>query len=227
PFPGPRRTPIAMINTDMIRHLIASILLLLAAALPAQVSGTVKDTTGAPLIGATVVLKGTTQGTNTDIDGRFFLDASQGTLVFYLIGYDTLETEIAGRMQVDVVLREIDYVLENMVVIGYGTQRKQDLTTAVSVIGEESIRNRPIVTAAEALQGKAAGVQVVQPSGKPGGEIAVRVRGATSVLAGNEPLYVVDGLPTTDIRGLNASDIASMTVLKDASSSAIYGARAA
>jgi TonB-linked SusC/RagA family outer membrane protein len=97
----------------------------------------------------------------------------------------------------------------------------------VSTIGEEAIRDRPLVSAAEALQGKAAGVQVVQPSGKPGADVSIRVRGSTSVLAGNEPLYVVDGVPTTDIRGLNPGDIATMTVLKDASSAAIYGARAA
>jgi TonB-dependent SusC/RagA subfamily outer membrane receptor len=94
-------------------------------------------------------------------------------------------------------------------------------------VDEKAIQNRPMVSAAEALQGKAAGVQVVQPSGKPGADLSVRVRGSTSVLAGNEPLYVVDGVPTTDIRGLNPSDIESMSVLKDASSAAIYGARAA
>ena len=118
-------------------------------------------------------------------------------------------------------------LLEGVVVIGYGTQKKKDLTTAVVTIDEKTIRDRPMVSAAEALQGTAAGVQVVQPSGKPGGDISVRVRGATSVLAGNEPLYIVDGVPTTDIRGLNPGDIEPMSVLKDASSAASDGARAA
>jgi TonB-linked SusC/RagA family outer membrane protein len=118
-------------------------------------------------------------------------------------------------------------LLNEVVVIGYGAQKKKDLTTAVVVVGEKEIRDRPIVSAAQALQGKAAGVQVIQPSGKPGAGLAVRVRGATSVIASNEPLYVVDGVPTTDISGISPQDIASMTVLKDASSSAIYGARAA
>jgi len=193
----------------------------------AQVSGKVADTTGEPLIGATVSLKGTAVGTITDLDGNYTIDVEQGVLVFSYTGYEPQEISIDGKSRIDVVLQTASYILSDVVVIGYGTQKKEDLTTAVVVIDQKAIKNRPMVSAAEALQGKAAGVQVVQPSGKPGGDIAVRVRGATSVLAGNEPLYVVDGVPTTDIRGLNPSDIASMTVLKDASSAAIYGARAA
>ncbi|MCB9284561.1 MAG: TonB-dependent receptor [Lewinellaceae bacterium] len=193
----------------------------------AQITGKVTDATGEPLIGATVLLKGTASGTITDLDGNYSFDAREGTLVFSYTGYEPQEIAIDGQTKIDVTLEVASYVLDDIVVIGYGTQKKEDLTTAVVVIDSKSIKNRPMVSAAEALQGKAAGVQVVQPSGKPGADIAVRVRGATSVLAGNEPLYVVDGVPTTDIRGLNPSDIASMTVLKDASSAAIYGARAA
>lgn len=204
---------------------IFSFLVVIAGS--AQVTGKVTDTTGEPLVGATVALKGTTQGTITDFDGEYAIDVGEGVLVFSYTGYEPREISINGRTRIDVVLQTASYLLENVVVIGYGTQKKEDLTTAVVVIDEKAIKNRPMVSAAEALQGKAAGVQVVQPSGKPGADIAVRVRGATSVLAGNEPLYVVDGVPTTDIRGLNPSDIASMTVLKDASSAAIYGARAA
>ena len=193
----------------------------------AQVTGTVTDAGGEPLIGATIALKGTLDGTITEIDGTYSLDAKQGILVFSFTGYATQEIPIEGKTRIDVVMQPTSYLLSDVVVIGYGTQKKADLTTAVVVIDEASIKNRPMASAAEALQGKAAGVQVVQPSGKPGGDISVRVRGATSVLAGNEPLYVVDGVPTTDIRGLNPNDIASMTILKDASSAAIYGARAA
>lgn len=202
-------------------------MLALGTAMLGQVSGTVTDATGDPLIGATVVVKGTTDGTVTELDGSYLLNVREGVLVFSFTGYETQEIAIDGRSRIDVVLQTANLNLNEVVVIGYGTQRKADLTTAVVVIDEEAIRNRPMVSAAEALQGKAAGVQVIQPSGKPGGDIAVRVRGATSVLAGNEPLYVVDGVPTTDIRGLNPADIASMSVLKDASSAAIYGARAA
>ena len=117
--------------------------------------------------------------------------------------------------------------LEQVVVIGYGTQKRKDLTTAVVTVSQDDFKERPIVSATEGLQGKAAGVQVIQPSGKPGADISVRVRGSTSVQAGNEPLYVIDGVPTIDIRGLNANDIETMSVLKDASSASIYGARAA
>ncbi|MBP9194193.1 MAG: SusC/RagA family TonB-linked outer membrane protein, partial [Saprospiraceae bacterium] len=193
----------------------------------AQVSGTVKDNKGEPMIGVSVLIKGTDTGTVTDFDGKYELNVSSGTLIFSFVGYTSQEKVIDGQLVIDVALSEESTLLESVVVIGYGTQKKKDLTSAVVVVDEKSIKERPMVSAAEALQGKAAGVQVIQPSGKPGGDISVRVRGATSVLAGNEPLYVVDGVPTTDIRGLNPNDIATMTVLKDASSSSIYGARAA
>lgn len=211
----------------MARLILFAISYFIIATCSAQVSGRVADTSGEPLIGATVSVKGTTEGTITDVDGNYTIAVAAGTLVFSYTGYEQQEIAIDGKTRIDVVLQTASYILNDVVVIGYGTQRKEDLTTSVVVIDEKAIKNRPMVSAAEALQGKAAGVQVVQPSGKPGADIAVRVRGATSVLAGNEPLYVVDGVPTTDIRGLNPADIASMTVLKDASSAAIYGARAA
>lgn len=213
----------------MIRLITLAVFFFCSAIIAtAQVTGTVKDaTTGEPLIGATIALKGTSEGTITEVDGSYSLNIREGILVFSFTGYEPQEIPIEGKTRIDVALQTTSFLLNDVVVIGYGTQKKADLTTAVVVIDEATIKNRPMASAAEALQGKAAGVQVVQPSGKPGGDIAVRVRGATSVLAGNEPLYVVDGVPTTDIRGLNPSDIASMSVLKDASSAAIYGARAA
>lgn len=202
--------------------------LFFVSPLLAQVAGKVTDPTGEPLIGVTVAVKGTAIGTSTAVDGSFRIQASAtATLVFSYTGYAPQEIPVAGQSLLNVILKEDVKILEQIVVVGYGTQKKKDLTTAVVVIDEKEIRDRPMVSAAEALQGKAAGVQVTQPSGKPGNDIAVRVRGATSVLAGNEPLYVVDGVPTTDIRGLNPADIESMSVLKDASSAAIYGARAA
>lgn len=192
-----------------------------------QVSGKVSDKEGNPLTGVTVTLKEGTAGTSTDIDGNYRIAASEGTLIFRYVGFSTIEIPISGRTNIDAILEETAQSLNTVVVVGYGAQKKKDLTTAVVIVDENAIKDRPMVSAAEALQGKAAGVQVVQPSGKPGGDISVRVRGATSVLAGNEPLYVVDGVPTTDIRGLNPTDISSMSVLKDAASAAIYGARAA
>lgn len=190
------------------------------------VTGKVTTESGETLPGVNVVLKGSTTGTITDVEGNYRIEATEGTLVFSFIGYQGQEVEIAGRSVVDVAMSEDVTTLEQVVVIGYGEQQRKDITTAVVVVDEQSIRDRPMVSAAEALQGKAAGVQVVSPSGKPGGDISVRVRGATSVSASNEPLYVVDGVPTTDIQGLNPHDIASMSVLKDASSAAIYGLRA-
>lgn len=192
-----------------------------------QISGKVTDAGGIGLPGVSIVLVGTTNGTTTDIEGNYRLNVSDGTLRYSYIGFVSQEIKITSQLVIDVVLLEDAKQLSEVVVVGYGTQKKKDLTTAVSIVGEKELKDRPIVSAAQAIQGKAAGVQVVQPSGKPGSALSVRVRGATSLLAGNEPLYVVDGVPTTDIQGISTNDIASMSVLKDASSSAIYGARAA
>ena len=211
--------------TKLFTFLFALLFIVQASA---QITGKVTDTAGEPLIGVTVAVKDANTGTSTAADGTFRIAAPvSGTLVFSYTGYTSQEISVNGQNVLNVVLTEDNKILEQIVVVGYGSQKKKDLTTAVVVIEEKEIRDRPMVSAAEALQGKAAGVQVTQPSGKPGNDIAVRVRGATSVLAGNEPLYVVDGVPTTDIRGLNPADIESMSVLKDASSAAIYGARAA
>ncbi len=211
----------------MIKSVFTLLLMLGMMAAQAQITGKVTDATGLPVIGAVVVVKGTTNGTITDVDGLYSIEATEGILEFSFTGMETVEVVLQGQTTVNVVMQVANVNLNDVIVIGYGQQKKADVTTAVVVVGEDKIRNRPMVSAAEALQGQAAGVQVVRPSGKPGNDIAVRVRGTTSVLAGNEPLYVVDGVPTTDIRGLNPVDIATMTVLKDASSAAIYGARAA
>ena len=192
-----------------------------------QITGKVTDNLGSPLPGVTIQLLGTSNGTITDVNGTYKINAIQGTLRFSFIGFVAQEIIIANQKTIDVVLLEETSMLNEVVVIGYGTQKKKDLTTAVSVVDDKEIKERPIISAAQALQGKAAGVQVTQPSGKPGVALSVRVRGSTSVIAGNEPLYVIDGVPTTNTSGLNPQDIASMSVLKDASSSAIYGARAA
>jgi TonB-dependent SusC/RagA subfamily outer membrane receptor len=187
----------------------------------------VTDAEGYPLTGVTVRIVGTSIGAVTDLKGNYSVNGTGDALRFSYTGYETQVVMIDGRSVVDMILFEEAVSLNQLVVVGYGAQKKKEITSAVVIVDEKAIQNRPMVSAAEALQGKAAGVQVVQPSGKPGADLSVRVRGSTSVLAGNEPLYVVDGVPTTDIRGLNPSDIESMSVLKDASPAAIYGARAA
>ena len=172
-------------------------------------SGIVTDATGLGMPGVTVLVKGTNVGSITDIDGNFQINVTPGdVLQISYIGYEAQNITFSNQTSLKVVLIEELTVLNEVVVVGYGVQKKKDLTTAVSTVDEKSIKDRPMISAAEALQGKAAGVQVTQPSGKPGVGLSVRVRGATSVLAGNEPLYVIDGVPTTDIQGLNPNDIA-------------------
>lgn len=196
-----------------------------AADIPA--SGTVIDNDDEPLIGASVVVKGKPGvGTVTDLDGNFSLNVpANSTLVFSYIGYATIELPAAANMHV--VLPSTDTNLNELVVIGYGAVKRKDLTTAVSTIGEEALENRPIISAAQAIQGKAAGVAVQMPNGAPGAGMTVRVRGTTSFNGSNEPLYVVDGVPVDNVNFLSPSDIESMQILKDASSAAIYGSRGA
>ncbi len=221
----------------LTKFILVGIILCFTLYIKAQVQGKIVDKNGEPLIGVSVMVKDSDNGTITDENGTYSINANSGILICKYLGFKDQEIEINGRKVIDFTLEDdnaIDFTLEddniqleNVVVIGYGTQKKKDLTSAIVTIDDKAIRNRPLASAAEALQGKAAGVQVIQPSGKPGGDVVVRVRGATSVLAGNEPLYVVDGLPTTDIRGINPNDVENISVLKDASSSSIYGARAA
>ncbi|MCF6407464.1 TonB-dependent receptor [Chitinophaga filiformis] len=191
------------------------------------VKGHIQDRQGNALPGVSIKVKGTARGTASQPDGNFTIQAApDAVLELSYVGYQTQEVPVNGRTQITITMDDTKTDLGEVVVIGYGTQRKRDVTTAVVSVNTKDISERPIVQTAAALQGKAAGVQVTQPSGKPGAAFSVRVRGATSVQAGNEPLYVIDGVPTTDTRDLNTNDIATITVLKDASSAAIYGARA-
>lgn len=212
-----------------LRMMLAVLLLspMLQARAQNAVTGKVTTPEGESLPGVNVLLKGSVTGTITDADGNYRIQATDGTLVFTFIGYKATEVDIAGRTEVNVTMEEDITTLEQVVVIGYGEQKKKDISTSVVVVDEKAIESRPIISAAEALQGKAAGVQVVSPSGKPGGDIQVRVRGASSLLGNNEPLYVVDGVITYDTRGINPQDIASFSVLKDAAATAIYGVRGA
>ena len=193
-----------------------------------RISGLVLDEKGEPIIGANLVEKGTTNGTVTDIDGHFALNVSENAVlqVSYM-GYLPQEVYTAGRNTFNIALKEDLKALDEVVVIGYGSVRRRDVTTAVSSISTDDLDERPIVSAVQAIQGKAAGVNVYQPSGTPGGDMVIRVRGTTSFNGSNSPLYVVDGVPVDNMNFLSPNDIADIQILKDASSAAIYGSRAA
>ena len=193
-----------------------------------KINGKVLDESGTPLPGVTIVVKGTTVGTITGMDGTYSLEAPvDGTLEFSFIGMSPQIIEIKGQTTINVVMKEETIGVDEVVVIGYGTVAKKDVTTAVSTVSTKDLEERPIISAAQAIQGKAAGVNVYQPNGAPGGEMVIRVRGTTSFNGSNEPLYVVDGVPVDNMNFLSPTDIASMQILKDASSAAIYGSRAA
>ena len=189
-------------------------------------TGKVVDAAGLEVIGASVLEKGTTNGVVTNLDGEFSLSVGQNaTLVISFIGYKTIEVKATTNM--NITLQEDNELLDEVVVIGYGSVKRKDVTTAVSTVSTKDLDQRPIVSAAQALQGKAAGVSVMQPSGEPGGGMSIRVRGTTSFNGSNDPLYVVDGVPVDNINFLSPNDIESLSILKDASSAAIYGSRAA
>lgn len=193
----------------------------------AQVTGTVSDETGSPLPGVTILVKGTTRGTTTDLDGKYSIAAaSNETLVFSFIGYTPLEMSVGNQSTINVSLEPDLADLEEVVVVGYGTAKKSQLTGAISSVGSKEIQELPITDARQALQGRAAGVDVTQPGSKPGSAPQVRIRGRRSFNASNEPLYVIDGIPVVGgLNDINPQDITSMEVLKDASATAIYGSR--
>jgi tonB-linked outer membrane protein, susC/ragA family len=193
-----------------------------------NLSGTVTDESGMPLVGVSVVIKGTNKGVATDFDGKYSLtDVPRGAVLqFSSVGYQTTDVK-ANNSQLNIKLAEATQNLDEVVVVGYGTQKKGDVTTAITSVKTKDLEQRPVISAAQAIQGRAAGIQVVQPNGAPGAGLAVRIRGNTSISASNDPLYVVDGIPVQDISSIAPNDIESMQVLKDASSAAIYGSRAA
>ena len=192
-----------------------------------SISGKVVDSGGNPLPGVTVVVKGTTNGTITDIDGNYTISkiADNSTLQFSFVGMKTQEIEVGNQKSVNVTLLDETIGIEEVVAIGYGTVKKSDLAGAISQVKSADMENRTIVRAEQALQGKTAGVQVIQTSGAPGSNPTIRVRGFSSN-SSSDPLYVVDGLRTTDIGSIDPNNIESMEVLKDAASAAIYGAQA-
>lgn len=194
------------------------------------VSGRVVDANGEPLPGVTVVLKGTTQGTITEASGNFYLQAvpNDAILVFSFVGMKTLEIQVAGKSKIDVQMEEDAIGLDEVVAIGYGIQKKSDITGSLVSISEEELKSIPVVDPALAIQGRAAGVQVMNNSHQPGGNVSIKIRGTNSINANNEPLYVVDGFPLSGgLKYINPNDIISMEILKDASATAIYGSRGA
>ena len=192
-----------------------------------NISGTVCDKNGENIIGASVLVKGTTNGTITDFDGNFVLRnvADNAILQISFVGYETLDISVKGQSNIKVVLTEDTETLDEVVVIGYGSVKKSTLTGAVTKMDSKGIENRPLARAETALQGQLAGVQVRTTTGEPGADLQIRVRGAASVNASSDPLYVVDGVPMSTLSGVNPSDIQSIEVLKDAASAAIYGSR--
>ena len=192
------------------------------------IKGVINDEQGETIIGASVIIKGEDTGTTSDMDGRFTLEAPEGAiLVISYIGYHTQEVKVRKRSLLRVVLKEDNQLLDEVVVVGYGTVKKSDLTGAVSGVSNRQYKNQPVQRVENILQGRTPGVEVTATSGMPGASMKVRVRGTTSINKSSDPLYVIDGIiSSSGLDGINPSDIQSINFLKDASA-AIYGSRAA
>jgi len=219
------------ISNIFLKKVVLFLFFTLPFALAAQnisVAGKVIDTAGSPITGVTVAEKGTNNATMTDLDGNYKISVPKNAkLAFSFVGYTQQTIDVYGQNFINVTLAEDLNELNEVVAIGYGTAQRKDLTTAISSVTTKDINQRPIISAAQAIQGRAAGVSVIQPNGAPGGETVIRVRGTTSMNLENAPLYVVDGVPVDNINFLSPTDIADIQIMKDASSAAIYGARGA
>jgi TonB-linked SusC/RagA family outer membrane protein len=208
---------------------------LLVLSIPAfsqnvTVKGKVTDAqTGEAMVGVNVVVKGTIQGAMTDIDGQFTLNncPKNATLVFTYVGYTAVDVEVNGRSVVDVTITSSSSALNEVVIVGYGTARKSDLTGSSSSISGDKLKRIPMSNAADAMKGRLSGVNILTTDGSPDAEVVIRVRGGGSVTQDNSPLYVVDGFIVNSIRDIPPTDITSINVLKDAAATAIYGAQAA
>ena len=192
------------------------------------VTGVVVDEKDEPIIGANVTVKGTAKGTITNLDGKFVLSAPKSAklLEVSFIGYNTQTVTITDKT-LQIKLSESAIALDEVVAIGYGSAKKGNVTGAIAKVNAEKLEDRASTNIASSLQGQLAGVEVRSTTGEPGSELQIRVRGAASINADATPLYVVDGIPVDDLGSLNPGDIQSIEVLKDASSSAIYGSRGA
>jgi TonB-linked SusC/RagA family outer membrane protein len=212
-------------------HILVTLLLVAVfldgRAQVATVKGQVTDQDGGILPGVNILIKGSTSGTTTDAEGNYSIEATAGsTLIFSFIGYASQEIVVGTNTTINVTMATDATTLSEIVVIGYGTQEKKDITGAVGLVDAKAFESRPNSQFGNLLQGKTAGVQVISASGKPSAGFSIRIRGTNSITASSEPLYVVDGVPSADTRTINPADIESITILKDASSAAIYGAQA-
>ena len=207
--------------------LVAILMAIPAFAQNIDVSGIVTDANGEPLIGATVMVAGTSNGTATDLDGNYVLKNvnPKAKLTFSYVGYNSLEVDVKGQTTIDVVLTDNAEILEEVVVVGYGVMKRSDLTGAVSTVGTEKLNAKGAPNILEALQGTTPGVSITKSTGRTNGSINVEIRGRSSINANTTPLYVVDGVQCDDIDFLNPQDIERIDVQKDASSTAIYGSR--
>lgn len=226
------RQKVNFMQADGRKFILCCLMLFLSLGAFAQqinVAGNVKDALGEYVIGASILVKGTTVGTITDIDGNFVINGVDKGAVLEIsyIGYVTQSVTVNDETPINVVLKEDSETLDEVVVIGYGTIKKSDLTGSLSKVSDDSFKDQKVTRVDQALQGRASGVQVSNTVGAPGGEVRIRVRGANSVLGDNSPLFVVDGFVGVDFTSINPNDIQSMEVLKDASSTAIYGSRGA
>jgi TonB-dependent SusC/RagA subfamily outer membrane receptor len=235
PAPAPQLNAIPS-QTSSLENLarLGTIVLPAANPLAVTITGRVTDDKESGIPGVNVLLKGSVTGTTTNTDGSYSLSipevkAGSGILVFSFIGYVTEEIPLNGRNTIDVTMIADIKSLNEVVVVGYGTQQKKDLTTAISSVKGAEINAIPTLSPGQALAGKMAGITLQQASGAPGSAPVIRIRGNGSITSGNNPLYVIDGYPTSDVNLFNnipPSDIESIDVLKDAASAAIYGSRA-
>ena len=194
-----------------------------------KVTGTVRDASGAVLEGVSVTVKGTATGTLTDEKGKYTITANDAKtiLVFSSIGFSDLQELVGTRKSISPVMNAGSSNLEDVVVVGYGTQKKRDVTGAIASVSSAQIAQRQPKDLLDALQGQVPGLQIGQSSGRPGADNSVRIRGIGTLQGGADPLYIVDGAQGVDISGINPNDIESVEVLKDAASAAIYGSRSA
>jgi TonB-dependent starch-binding outer membrane protein SusC len=206
-----------------------SLVLFCSSFASAQVTGKVSTDSGEPLIGVSVSIKGINRGTQTDVEGNYKLDVpNNAVLVYSFVGYNATEVNYTGQKTINVTLKLDDKLLNEIVVVGYGSQLKKNVTGAVQTIGAKEIKDIPVSQIGQKLQGQLAGVQINQTTGKPGQGMNIRIRGQLSVSAGSDPLYVIDGFPITgNIGAMNPDEIEDITILKDAASTSLYGSRAA
>ncbi len=218
----------------MIRKLLVTLLVALGACIQSlaqqlQVTGTVKDQAGQPVAGATILVQGSTAGTTSNADGSYVIAVpAQGTLQVSFIGYQSQQIPVGDKTRIDIVLKEDAKAIDDVIVVAFGTAKKEAFTGSATVLKSDDIAKTQQSNVAQALAGKVAGVQLTNTSGQPGKSPEIRIRGFSSLNAGNSPLWIVDGMPYSgDLNNLNPSDVESMTVLKDAASNSLYGARGA